>query len=131
MAAPHCEASDRCRLPWQTIAACLNRIPRRTFTATCASLVIVDARGGPTRYRLLDTIREYALEQLAASGKLETAQRDHATYFLSLAEHCEPELTGPQEAASLEQLPQPALPPPAGRAPATSGADAVAATSSR
>jgi predicted ATPase len=41
------------------------------------------------RFRLLETIREYGLEQLAASGDAEMVGRRHAAYFLSLAEDAE------------------------------------------
>jgi predicted ATPase/class 3 adenylate cyclase len=45
------------------------------------SLVVADARGMHTRYRLLETIRQYAAERLEESGKA-TATRDaHARYF--------------------------------------------------
>lgn len=47
------------------------------------------------RMTLLETIREYALEQLVASGELEQVQRRHADYFVSLAERTEPVTTGP------------------------------------
>lgn len=38
------------------------------------------------RFGMLETIREYGLEQLTANGELETLQRCHAEYYLSLAE---------------------------------------------
>ncbi|MER7011402.1 BTAD domain-containing putative transcriptional regulator [Saccharopolyspora sp. NPDC000359] len=38
------------------------------------------------RYRMLETIREYCLEQLAASGEGPAAREAHARYFLELAE---------------------------------------------
>jgi predicted ATPase/DNA-binding CsgD family transcriptional regulator len=41
------------------------------------------------RFRLLETIREYGLEQLAASGEAEVVARRHAAYFLTLAEDAE------------------------------------------
>ncbi|HEU5102516.1 MAG TPA: LuxR C-terminal-related transcriptional regulator [Roseiflexaceae bacterium] len=41
---------------------------------------------GEPRYTILETIREYALEQLVASGELERLQRQHAEYFVTLAE---------------------------------------------
>src|SRR5262249_23703546 len=55
-----------------------------------ASLVQVspESEEGP-RFRLLDTVREYALEQLDASGEREAAERAHAAYFLALAERAE------------------------------------------
>jgi non-specific serine/threonine protein kinase len=52
---------------------------------------------GTSRFRMLETIREFGLEQLAASGD-ETAARDaHAAWCLALAERAEPELAGPDQ----------------------------------
>ncbi|GAA0968995.1 BTAD domain-containing putative transcriptional regulator [Acrocarpospora macrocephala] len=48
---------------------------------------------GP-RYRMLETIREYALERLAESGDLVETRAAHAAYFLDLAETAEPHLRG-------------------------------------
>jgi tetratricopeptide (TPR) repeat protein len=53
---------------------------------------------------MLETIREYALELLAASGEGEAAREAHATYFLDLAELAAPELRGPHYAAWQAQL---------------------------
>src|SRR5262245_33625970 len=51
------------------------------------SLVIADeASGGTARFRLLETVREYAREQLTASSEHDAPGRAHATYFLALAE---------------------------------------------
>jgi len=54
------------------------------------NLIRSDARGdeaqGEARFRLLDTIREFGLEQLAASGELHDVQKRFARYFLALAE---------------------------------------------
>ncbi|HYO31134.1 MAG TPA: NB-ARC domain-containing protein, partial [Thermomicrobiales bacterium] len=47
-----------------------------------------EAPGGP-RYTLLETIREYAGEQLAASGEAEAVRRRHAAFFLEVAERHE------------------------------------------
>jgi predicted ATPase/DNA-binding NarL/FixJ family response regulator len=46
------------------------------------------------RFRLLETIREYGLDQLAASGESEMVGRSHAEYFLTLSEAAEPGLAG-------------------------------------
>ncbi len=52
------------------------------------SLVAVETTTGHApRYRLLETLREYALERLVASGDAETIHTAHATYYLALAEH--------------------------------------------
>jgi predicted ATPase/transcriptional regulator with XRE-family HTH domain len=40
-------------------------------------------------YRMLDTIREYAAEQLAAAGELEVLRRRHSQYYVQLAERAE------------------------------------------
>jgi hypothetical protein len=53
---------------------------------------------------MLETTREFGLEQLAWSGELELLRRRHAGYFLALAEQAEPELWGPAAGAWLERL---------------------------
>jgi predicted ATPase/transcriptional regulator with XRE-family HTH domain len=50
------------------------------------SLVQVEQQHGAARYRLLETIRQYGLEKLAASGEADALRRRHADYYLSLAE---------------------------------------------
>jgi predicted ATPase/class 3 adenylate cyclase len=60
--------------------------------------------GGEPRFRLLETIREYAGEQLAASGEVAANQARHAEYFLALAEEAATHLTGRTQQAWLNQL---------------------------
>jgi predicted ATPase/DNA-binding CsgD family transcriptional regulator len=57
-----------------------------------------------TRCYMLETVRQYALEQLATSGDLEEVHARHAAYCLRLAETAEPELVGPDQVRWLEQL---------------------------
>jgi predicted ATPase/DNA-binding XRE family transcriptional regulator len=45
-----------------------------------------------SRYSLLETIREYALEQLESSGDAESMHRAHLAYFLKMAKAAEPHL---------------------------------------
>ena len=50
------------------------------------SLVVAETAGGQTRYRLLETIRQYAADRLAETGDAGPARRRHAEAFLALAE---------------------------------------------
>ncbi|HMA33271.1 MAG TPA: tetratricopeptide repeat protein, partial [Chloroflexia bacterium] len=50
------------------------------------------------RFGLLETIREYALEQLAAAGETDALAERHGSYYLALAERAMPELSGQQQA---------------------------------
>ncbi|HEX6542860.1 MAG TPA: LuxR C-terminal-related transcriptional regulator [Ktedonobacterales bacterium] len=55
-------------------------------------------------FGMLETVREYAEEQLASEGELETAHRAHAAYFLALAEQADPHLHGYAQRAWLLRL---------------------------
>ena len=60
------------------------------------SLVQAEAeRGGEARYRLLETVRQYAAERLAEAGEAAAARDRHAAWCLALAERAEPALRGP------------------------------------
>src|SRR5215472_6055809 len=66
------------------------------------SLVQPETHGGEPRFRLLDTVREYALARLREDGgDWRTAHDRHAAYFLSLAEPAQAEL---EEHGQLEWL---------------------------
>jgi predicted ATPase/class 3 adenylate cyclase len=56
------------------------------------------------RFQMLQTVREFGLEQLTASGALEKTRAAHACYFLTLAEQAEPELHGPHQALWVARL---------------------------
>jgi non-specific serine/threonine protein kinase len=59
------------------------------------SLVVVIVDGSPngeTRYRMLETIRQYAREKHLEAGGSETIRDKHLAYFVKLAEQAEPEL---------------------------------------
>ena len=69
------------------------------------SLVVAETtEQGGVRYRLLEPVRQYALEKLEQSGEAEDVKRSHAGYFLALAEEAEPWLSGPREAEWFERL---------------------------
>jgi non-specific serine/threonine protein kinase len=68
------------------------------------SLVQMDERHGTARYRLLETVRQYAGEQLAASGEEEVVRSTHAAWYLALARKAGTGLDGPEQEAWLERL---------------------------
>jgi predicted ATPase len=60
---------------------------------------------GTPRYRMLETIREFALERLEAAGEAPQARRRHAEFFRDLAERDEPMLLGTtRQRTSMAQL---------------------------
>jgi predicted ATPase/transcriptional regulator with XRE-family HTH domain len=60
------------------------------------SLVQADEDSGHARFRLLETLRQYAREQLQAVGDEGPTHDRHADFFVRLAEEAEPELWGPR-----------------------------------
>ncbi len=61
------------------------------------SLVVVDDADGGLRYRLLETIRQYARERLDASGDPVALRRRHADHYVALAEAAGPHLRGREQ----------------------------------
>jgi predicted ATPase/class 3 adenylate cyclase/DNA-binding CsgD family transcriptional regulator len=49
------------------------------------SLVVAENTGGTTRYRLLETVRQYALEKLGESGEADAVRSRHCDYYTSMA----------------------------------------------
>ena len=56
------------------------------------SLVQTEETGGDVRYRLLETVRQYGQERLAAAGGVEPARDRHLAWYLALAEEAAPHL---------------------------------------
>jgi predicted ATPase/DNA-binding CsgD family transcriptional regulator len=68
---------------------------------------LVMLRGGDpggARYRLLEPVRQYALDKLEESDEAEEARRRHAEFFLALAEEAYPELKGANQLEWLDRL---------------------------
>jgi non-specific serine/threonine protein kinase len=61
------------------------------------NLIYRDDQTVPSRYRLLETIREFALELLIACGDADAARHAHSAYFLALAEQAASALYGSQQ----------------------------------
>ncbi|MFI8945632.1 BTAD domain-containing putative transcriptional regulator [Streptomyces sp. NPDC053750] len=69
------------------------------------SLVVAAPSGADgMRYRLLETVAEYAGERLDEAGGRAGAERAHLTYYRELARTTDPLLRGPQQLAAIERL---------------------------
>jgi non-specific serine/threonine protein kinase len=68
------------------------------------SLVLVETKDGASRYRRLETIRQFAREKLAERGEANQLQDRHMEYFLNKAEEIEPFLTGSEQSVWMDYL---------------------------
>jgi predicted ATPase/DNA-binding SARP family transcriptional activator len=68
------------------------------------SLVLVETRDGATRYRMLETIREYAREKLAQASEAEKFFRRHLEWFLQFAVDTDSKLYKPGMSAGFKLL---------------------------
>jgi predicted ATPase len=68
------------------------------------SLVVLDVDN--QRYRMLDTVRQYASERLAASADAAAAPEQHLAYHVAFAELARPGLAGPDQGQWLARLDQ-------------------------
>ena len=77
---------------------------RRLEALVEASLVIAADGPGETRYRLLETVRQYAGQRLDAAGAGPAVRAGHAAWCLELAEAAAPELIGERQNAWFSRL---------------------------
>jgi hypothetical protein len=63
---------------------------------------LVEAADG--RYRMLETVRAFGADELAAHGEADATHRAHAAYVLALAEEADPHLRGPDQLDVLDAL---------------------------
>lgn len=68
------------------------------------SLVVMEAGG--ERYRMLDTVRAYALEKLKDSGDEAATRKRHLDFFARFVEQLRPQLLGPEQGACMARLDQ-------------------------
>ncbi len=61
---------------------------------------------GETRFWMLQTLREFGLEQMARSGELEATRQAHAVYYLWLAEEAQPSLQATEQGKWMAHLEQ-------------------------
>jgi predicted ATPase/DNA-binding CsgD family transcriptional regulator len=67
-------------------------------------LLQTEREGEEPRFVMLETLREYGWEALAARGELSDARREHAAYYVRLAGEAEPQLVSSEQAQWLERL---------------------------
>lgn len=65
------------------------------------SLLVVEGQENEARYRLLETIRQYAREKLLDSGQGERVRKQHLTFYLTLAQETSPKLLGAEQVQAL------------------------------
>ena len=64
------------------------------------SMVVTERSGGSLRYRLLDTIQQFAAERLAERGVVDDTSRRHALHYVTLAESTSHMWLGPRQVAA-------------------------------
>jgi tetratricopeptide (TPR) repeat protein len=65
--------------------------------------LVRQGEGDEPRFTMLETVREYALERLAASGLEQDVRRRHLEHFLAFAEEAEPRLMAKEQAVWLSR----------------------------
>jgi len=65
---------------------------------------LVESEAAGERYRLLETVRQYAQERLHTSGEGDETRSRHVAFYLALAEQAGPMLYTPEQAAWLARL---------------------------
>jgi predicted ATPase/DNA-binding SARP family transcriptional activator len=85
-----------------------DRLARGEIADLLLSLVdkslLTSVDGTPTRYRMLETIREYGADRLAERGEARAARTAHARHFAAVAAEVDPLLRTPDQLAALNIL---------------------------
>ena len=90
-----------CQGSWETIATLVEHSLVRYEQPVVRA---VSGRVAEPRVRLLETVRQFGIEQLIASGEWDAIGQRHGAFFRDLAEQAEPELLGPRQADWLDRL---------------------------
>ena len=70
------------------------------------SLVVAEGEGQAVRFRLLESIRQYATEKLDESGEAAAIRGRHLDWYVAFAERAAPQLRGPDQQSWLDTLAQ-------------------------
>lgn len=81
-----------------------HRLPMLLSKLVEGSLIIADHHGQEIRYRMLETVRQFALRRLDDAGETQHLRRGHRDWLVSFAERAEPELSGPDAPLWLRRL---------------------------
>ncbi|MFP5353687.1 MAG: ATP-binding protein, partial [Gemmatimonadota bacterium] len=76
----------------------------RLVTLVDKSLVVMVEGDGTARYRLLETIRQYAAERLEAAGGGDEVRERHARFYIGVVREAEPHLITGERAAWMERV---------------------------
>lgn len=68
------------------------------------SLVVAERGGADTRYRLLETIREYGEEHLAETGVTESLRTAHSSFYAAFLESSSLQLEGPHQIEAAKRI---------------------------
>jgi predicted ATPase len=79
-------------------------VPDLVTSLVARSLVVAEDRGLGTRYRLLETIRQYAEERLAETDETDTLLMRHALFYADLSVTAGENSYGPDQIASAKQV---------------------------
>jgi tetratricopeptide (TPR) repeat protein len=101
-----CAAPAEATLPGPGILDELESLMEKNLVRRQESAGVQDVYDEEPRFGMLETIHEYALEQLDASEETETLRKAHATYYLTLTEEAEPALAAKEQRTWLERLEQ-------------------------
>jgi predicted ATPase/DNA-binding SARP family transcriptional activator len=85
-------------LPVGEVLDLLTRLVDRHMVVVDTGLV------GSSRYRMLETLRQYAAEKLAASGEADLMASRHVAYLRALVDECETTLRGPRQLPTVLRL---------------------------
>lgn len=90
-------AGDVDAAEWQTLETLAALVEK--------SLVVAEPlAGGEPRFRLLETVRHYAIDRLDAADETSSIRERHLVFFLQLAETAGKSLEGPQQGECLHRL---------------------------
>ena len=84
--------------------AALTALIDQNLLYTLAAATSPGALDAAPRVTMLESVRDYALEQLHRAEEEEAARRHHAILYLALAESAESALSGPEQQQWLDQL---------------------------